>query len=277
NDVDYCLRAQAAGYRTVYDPQAVLRHVGSASRGTTYAEREHVAYLERHGQRSDVHLSEALDFPPRHLPLNPYYQRYARTARPFRALVVTQNLNFEGAPLFIFELARFLAEQPGVAVTIASPQDGPLRARIEQLGLKVELWDTASFMAAKTPVEFAAAVKAFAATRSWDDVDVFICNTMLTFWAIHLAAFLGKPSALYIHESNAVKRFFAPLLPPALHETVADAFRRATRVVFTAQATRAFHEEYNAGDNFRTLPSWVDFGRIENFTATHTSAELRRK
>jgi GT2 family glycosyltransferase len=277
NDVDYCLRAQAAGFRTVYSPSAVLRHVGSATRGNTYAEREHVAYLERHGGYRDPHLSEALDFPPRHLPLNPYHQRYAQTARPFRALVVTQNLNFEGAPIFIFELARFLAEQPGVAVTIASPQDGPLRARYEQLGLKVEIWDDSGFMGAKSPGEFAAAVKKFAASRPWDDVDVFICNTMLTFWGIHLAAHLGKSSAFYIHESNAVKRFFQPLLPPLMHDTVAGAFRLATRVVFTAQATRSFFEELNTGDNFRLLPSWVDFARIEKFAAEHDPAALRRK
>ena len=277
NDVDYCLRAQAAGFRTVYSPQAVLRHVGSASRGRAYAEREHVAYLERHGSRRDPYLSEALDFPPRNLPLNPYSQRYAQTARPFRAVVLTHNLKFEGAPIFIFELARFLAEQPGVQVTVASPQDGPLRARFEALGLKVEIWDDAGFMGAKSPAEFAVALKKFAGSRRWDDTDVFVCNTMLTFWGVHLAALLGKSSALYIHESNTVKRFFSPLLPPGMHDTVAEAFRLATRVVFTAQATRAIFEELNLGDNFRLLNSWVDFGRIEEFAARHVPAALRRK
>jgi len=277
NDVDYCLRAQAAGFRTVFTPSAVLRHVGSASRGRTYAEREHIAYLERYRGHRDPHLNEALDFPPRNLPLNPYHQRYAQTARPFRALVVTHNLNFEGAPIFIFELARFLAEQPGVAVTIASPSDGPLRARYEQLGLKVEIWDVAELLAAKVPADFTLALRKFAATRSWDDTDVFVCNTMLTFWGVHLAAHLGKSSALYIHESNSVKRFFAPLLPPLMHDTVAEAFRLATRVVFTAQATRVLFEEYNTGDNFRLLPSWVDFARIEQFSSGHDPAALRRK
>ncbi|MEO6874089.1 MAG: glycosyltransferase [Opitutaceae bacterium] len=277
NDVDYCLRAQAAGFRTVFTPSAVLRHVGSATRGTSYTEREHIAYLERHGSYRDPHVSEALDFPPRTLPLNPYHQRYAQTARPFRAIVVTHNLNFEGAPIFIFELARFLAEQPGVAVTIASPKDGPLRARYEALGLKVEIWDDSPFYAARSPAEFETALKKFAAARTWDDVDVFVCNTMLTFWGIHLAAHLGKSSAFYIHESNAVKRLFQPILPPLMHDTVAEAFRLATRVVFTAQATRAIFEELNSGDNFRLLNSWVDFGRIEQFAASHDRAALRRK
>ena len=68
NDVDFCLRAQQAGFRTVYSPQAVLRHAGSATRGSTYAEHEHVAYLARHGSYRDPYHSEALLFPPRNLP-----------------------------------------------------------------------------------------------------------------------------------------------------------------------------------------------------------------
>jgi glycosyltransferase involved in cell wall biosynthesis len=277
NDVDFCLRAGAAGFRTVVSPQAVLRHVGSASRGRTYAEREHVEYLARHGARRDPYHSETLDFPPRSLPINPYHQRYAQTARPFHATVVTHNLNFEGAPIFIFELARYLAAQPGVTVTVASPADGPLRRRYEEAGLAVEIWDVAPLLAAKDPAGFAAALDKFAGARTWAGTDVFVCNTMLTFWAVHLAARLGKSSALYIHESNAVKRFFQPILPAPLHETVEEAFRLATRVVFTAAATRDLHEELNVNDNFRTLASWVDFDRIEQFAAAHDQRALRLK
>ena len=277
NDVDFCLRAQQAGFRTVYSPQAVLRHVGSATRGSTYAEHEHVAYLARHGRYRDPYHSEALLFPPRNLPLNPYHQRYAQTARPFRAVVLTHNLNFEGAPIFIFELARYLAEQPGVKITIASPSDGPLRKRCEDLGLPVEIWDADALMVAKTPAEFTVALKNFASAHPCADTDVFVCNTMLTFWGVHLAAHLGKTSALYIHESNSVKRFFSPLLPAQMHEMVEQAFRLATRVVFTAQATRDLHEGLNGNDNFRALASWVDFDRIGQFAAAHDARTLRLK
>jgi GT2 family glycosyltransferase len=277
NDVDFCLRAQAAGFRTVYSPQAVLRHAGSASRGNTYAEREHVEYLARHGGHRDPYHSEALDFPPHHLPLNPYHERYAQTARPFRAIVLTHNLNYEGAPIFIYELARFLAEQPGVTVTVASPQDGPLRRRIEALGLKVEIWPASALLETKTPAAFAAALKKFAGTRPWDDTDIFICNTMLTFWGVHLAALLGKASALYIHESKAVSRFFQSSLVPAMHGTVEEGFRLATRVIFTARSTCDIFAELNANDNFRLLHSWVDFARIEQFAAANDRMALRRK
>ena len=277
NDVDYCLRAQAAGRRVVVSPQAVLTHVGSASRGNQYTEREHVAFLARHGGYRDPYHSETLSFPPSHLPLDPYHRRHAQAPRPFKAVVLTHNLNFEGAPIFIFELARYLAEQPGVSITVASPQEGPLRQRFEAAGLKVEIWDAGALRAARNPAEFTAALKTFASSRSWDDVELFICNTMLTYWGIHLAHHLGKPSAFYIHESNTVKRFFQNLLLPVACESVEEAFRLATRVVFTAKSTRDIHEEHNANDNYRTLPSWVDFPRIETFAAAHAPLDLRRK
>jgi GT2 family glycosyltransferase len=54
NDVDYCLRAREAGFRTLYTPFATLVHHGSASRGPD--ERGHAralgdqaALIERHG------------------------------------------------------------------------------------------------------------------------------------------------------------------------------------------------------------------------------------
>ena len=277
NDVDYCLRAGAAGFRTVITPQAVLRHVGSASRAQIYAEREHLEYIARHGTHRDPYLSETLQFPPRNLPLNPYHQRSAETPRPFRALLLTPNLKFEGAPIFLFELARYLAAQPGVSLTVATAADGPLRARFEAAGIKVETWDVSTLAQAPTPAAFATALKAFAATRNWDDAEVFVANTLLAFWGVHLAAHLGRPSALYIHESSAVKRFFQPTLPALMHPVAEEALRLATRVVFTAQSTRAIHEELNLNDNFRLLPSWVDFARIDAFAAAHDPAALRRK
>ncbi len=47
NDVDYCLRAQAAGYRTVYEPAAELVHHESPSRGTASGVGDIVRFINR--------------------------------------------------------------------------------------------------------------------------------------------------------------------------------------------------------------------------------------
>ncbi|MEJ1971481.1 MAG: hypothetical protein WDM96_02900 [Lacunisphaera sp.] len=46
NDVDYCLRVRAAGRRVIYTPQAQLMHWGSATRGVTFDDAEHIAFVQ---------------------------------------------------------------------------------------------------------------------------------------------------------------------------------------------------------------------------------------
>lgn len=277
NDVDYCLRCQAAGQRVVITPQAVLTHIGSASRGNSYTENEHVAFIERHAGYRDPYHSAALDFPPHHLPINPYHNRYALTPRPFSVLVVTHNLNFEGAPIIAWDLATFFARQPGMNVRVASPQDGPLRARFTEAGLPPEIWDISPLTSAPNPEAFAVALREFAAAHDCAGIDLIVGNTLQGFWTVHLAAVLGKSSALYIHESIPVKKFFATSLAPALLPLAEETLRLATRVIFTAQATRTIHEEHNHNDNFRLVAGWVDMDRIDRFVAGNDPRALRRK
>lgn len=199
------------------------------------------------------------------------------TTTPLRILVVTHNLNFEGAPWFIHELARFLTTQAGVCVRVVSPQEGPLRAVFEAAGMAVEVLDLGPTLAAADSAAFQAELSRATATLPWAEIDLVIANTMVAFWAIHAAAERHKPSLLYVHESSVVRRFFAPLLPAGLFPVVEDAFRRATRVVFTADSTRTAHAYLGQGGNFTLLPSWVDAARIEAFAAAHPPATLRRK
>ncbi len=196
---------------------------------------------------------------------------------PLRVLVVTHNLNFEGAPWFIFELARHLASQPGISVRVVSPQDGPMREVFSRAGLPVTLVDLSSALAAKSAPDFHARLTAATAAIPWAGVDLVVANTMVSFWAVHAASAAGKPTALYVHESSPVHRFFQPMLHEALFPVVESAFRQAARVVFTADSSRRVFTHLGDRANFALLPSWVDAARVDAFAAAHTSADLRRK
>jgi glycosyltransferase involved in cell wall biosynthesis len=199
-------------------------------------------------------------------------------ATPFRVLVATHNLNFEGAPWFIFELARYLAAQPGVTVSIVSPQEGPMRRIFTAAGLPVAVLDLSAAFRAGSAKECHTALAVATGTRlNWDGLDLVIANTMVSFWAVQLAKKAGKPSLLYVHESTPVRRYFQPILTPALFPLVEEGFRFAHRVVFTADASRLVFDYLNARGNFALLPSWVDVARIDEFAAAHSKAELRRK
>jgi glycosyltransferase involved in cell wall biosynthesis len=198
-------------------------------------------------------------------------------ARPLRVLVATHNLNYEGAPWFIFELARHLAALPGATVRIVSPQDGPMRRMFAEAGMTVDVIDVGPVHETATPAEFHLALSHATAAIPWAENDLVIANTMVSFWAIHAARQANKPTLLYVHESSGVRRFFEPDLDPALFPVIEDAFRLATRVVFTADSSRRVFNHLGDRGNFMLLPSWVDAGRIDAFAAAHPAAALRRK
>ncbi|MBP6507893.1 MAG: glycosyltransferase family 4 protein [Opitutaceae bacterium] len=195
---------------------------------------------------------------------------------PRRILVVTHNLNFEGAPRLIFELAGYLHGQPGSSVRVLSPQEGPMRRLFEEAGMPVEIVDLSGALTAPTPAAFHLALQA-AIPLDWSGIDLVVANTMVSFWAVHLAAAARKPSLLYIHESSPIRRFFVPLLPAGLFPLVETAFRTATRVVFTADASRRVFDYLNDREHFRVRPSWLDLAAIDAFAATQSRAALRAK
>src|SRR6185312_3370218 len=155
-------------------------------------------------------------------------------------------------------------------------QPGPMAQVFREAGMPVEVVDVAEALAADSVEEFSRAIAAATRGIDWSGMDLVIASTMVSFWAVHLAHAAKKPSVMYVHESSSIRRFFSPILKPALFPAIEDAFRQATRVVFTAESTRQFFD-YLDGGNFRLLPSWVDVARVDAFAASHDKASLRRK
>jgi glycosyltransferase involved in cell wall biosynthesis len=197
-------------------------------------------------------------------------------AAPRRVLVATHNLNFEGAPRLVCELMRFFGRQTGARLHLVSPTEGPMRRLFEEAGMTVEVLPLADALGAADPENFHARLHAATATLAVGSFDLVVANTMVSFWAVHLAEHAGVPAVMYVHESAPIERLFAPLIDGALYPVVEDAFRRARRVIFTAEASRQIFERLDTG-HFRVLPSWLDVAAIERFAAEHAKAGLRAK
>lgn len=225
-------------------------------------------YLAEAPPRTRRYLTEPVDD---NVPADP------APTRPLRILVVTHNLNFEGAPWFICELARFLHQQPGISVRVVSPQEGPMRRVFTEAGMPVEVLNLTPAFRAGSTEEFFQALDTATASLPWAETDLLIGNTMVSFWAVHAAKRAGVPSLLYVHESALIRRFFAPIVTPAVIPLIEEAFRLARHVVFTADSSRQVFSYLGEGGNFVSLPSWVDVARVDAFAEKHTKAELRRK
>ena len=195
---------------------------------------------------------------------------------PQRVTLVTHNLNFEGAPLFLVEYARHLATQPGWTVRVVSPTDGPLRTRFAEAGVSVRLVDPSAVLAASDEPAFTAALDRLAQHPAWSDTDVIVVNTMVAFWAVHVAHRLRKPSVFYVHESVGPRRFFALQFGPAACARVEQAFTLASRVAFLAHASQHAFAALGGQKNFRVMPGWIDIARIRAYETANPRADVRR-
>lgn len=214
----------------------------------------------------------------------PNYPEIARPAHPRdpapaapRVLLVSHNLKLEGAPLFLFEYAAWLRREAGFTVTVMSQEDGPLRARYEEIGAAVFLHPDPALAAPKDAAAHAAAVESAAASLKDVPADVVVANTLVSYWGVQLAVRLGRPALLYIHESATVPRFFFERLPDACLPLVDAALNLADRVCFLTPATRACYEAHNRSGNFGLVRSWIRLSAIRAHRAAHSRAALRRK
>jgi len=277
NDVDYCLRVRAQGLRVIYTPQAQLMHWGSATRGVTFDEGEHIAFIRRYPLYRDPYLSPHLELAEGRLRCRGSFAPRTDHAGQLRLLLITHNLNFEGAPLFLLEYATYMVREAGFTLQVLTAQEGPLRTAYEELGATIRVVDSQQLYAAADEPMFHQRLGDIARTVDWDRVDLVVCNTVVSFWGVHLARLAGKASLFYIHESTSIFRFFAKMFDLSLHHLVRGAFHRATHALFLCRATQAYYEDENQHGNFRIVPSWIRIDAIEEFRRRHSRAELRRK
>ena len=277
NDVDYCLRVRATGLRIIYTPQAQLMHWGSATRGVTFDEAEHIAFVRRYPRYRDPYFSPHLEVAESRVRCRGAVStRTARTGR-LRLLLLTHNLNLEGAPLFLLEYATYMAREADFGLEILATQDGPLRLAFEKLGAHITVVDAAPLYASPDEDTFHHRLAELTHRLDWDHIDLVVCNTLVSFWGVLMARRAGKPSLFYIHESSSVFRFFEKKLELALHALVHAALAHATRTLFLCAATRAYYEDDNGHGNFRIVPSWIRLDDIDAFRRTHDRAAMRAK
>jgi len=195
---------------------------------------------------------------------------------PRRALLVTHNLNLEGAPLFFVDYARHLAAL-GVQLTLLTPEDGPLRSRFAELGVAILLTDIQAVFAAQDTATAHAAIRDAVRSVDFAAYDLVVCNTFTTFWAVHPAKAAGRPVLLYVHESTTPASFYLGRVHPAVVALVDEAFARADCVSFTTASTRRYHTDYGRPENHRLTPGWIDVARIDAWRAQNPREQLRER
>ena len=197
-------------------------------------------------------------------------------AMPKRILLVTHNLNLEGAPLFLVDLARHYAAL-GVQLTVFSPVEGPLRKRFEEFGAKIQIVDVSPVLSARSGQAARDALGAFGRQANFAPFDLVVCNTFTTFWAGHAAKAARRRVLLYVHESTTPASFYLGRMHPEVIALADEIFALADCVSFTTVSTRGYHLDYSRPANHRLTPGWIDVARIDAWRAENPREALRAK
>ncbi len=190
--------------------------------------------------------------------------------------LVTHNLNYEGAPLFLVEFAEYLAGR-GSRLQVISAAEGPLRARYEALGATVTVVDVAALRQATDAGGLRRALAALARTLDLGAADLVVANTLSAYWGVHLAKRARRPSLFYIHESTTPDCFYLGHLPPAVLPVVKETFALASHVSFLTDSTRRYYRPLLTRANHGLNPGWIDLRKLDAHRASHSRESLRAR
>ena len=192
-----------------------------------------------------------------------------------KIVLVSHNLNLEGAPLFLLDLARHHVEK-GAQLTVVSASDGILRSSFAALGARITIMDPGAVFAALSEVEARAAIATLGLNMDIAECDLVICNTFTTFWAVHAALASHRPVLYYVHESTTPAAFYRDSLSPAVLGLLEAALVEANCVSFTSAGTRRYHDRPNRPIRAVITPGWVEVAKLDAWRKMHPRASLRR-
>jgi GT2 family glycosyltransferase/glycosyltransferase involved in cell wall biosynthesis/SAM-dependent methyltransferase len=259
NDVDYCYRLLASGYRVVYCPTAELVHHEARSRGDDHDPGELANLRSRYREFRDRYYNPNL-FEDGTVRVQARTVA-PRVGKPIRALMCTVNLNLEGAPIDQLEMTVGLRDRGVIEPIVHSPQDGPLRAEYERLGIRVEVRDT-SLGSVFNPEGYTNAIGAFAAWLKDLEVEIVYGNTLMTFYAIAAAKEAGLPSIWNPRESQDWQTYYDGWGHYVAGRAL-RCFEYPYMIVFTANASLNRFKELCSRHNFTNIHDGLDRSSFE--------------
>lgn len=181
--------------------------------------------------------------------------------KPLKILLVSHNLNYEGAPISLLELAQGLKAAGNIPV-IFSMLDGPLRAQYLDSGIKVHVAEKLDIQNCRDMDEYSAQITVLSSLISAHNPDVVFANTVYSWWAIEASAQIDLPSIWCIRESHTPFSYFSGYHPLISHQAQ-RCLDYAYRVVFPAQSTLNVFKPMCLHDNFVVVHNGFDFTRLE--------------
>jgi D-inositol-3-phosphate glycosyltransferase len=200
----------------------------------------------------------------------------SRGERP-RLLAFTHQLGYGGAQLYLSELLGWLTRESGFSCTVVAPCDGPLLEPLEASGISVHLTSGYGLSSVELYEGKLCELAAWAGSYGFD---VVLANTVEAPPGIDLAARLGLPGVLAIHESVDFPAWSVSHPWSGSHRYVRERIQQglgtAAAVVFAADGTRRQYVAYGDPARFLTMPYGVAVDKIASYRLGFDRSQARR-
>ena len=254
NDCDYGFMLTGQGLWNVFCPEAKLYHYEGLTRGIGTGNdkpEEEAAFVQKYFGWADPFYNPNLALGRTDFCLQPT-SPVTGEIPVVKTAFFSHNLNYEGAPLVLFDIVKGLKDKGTVKPLIVSMQDGELRQAYEDCGIEVFIVDSA-FHLYLIDGEESYALDEIVHMLLVNQTEVVFANTVLSCWAIEAAELCRLPSLWLIHESE----------PPFTH--LAENKARGERVIacpyrtiFVSRATREVYGAYEKWHNFEVIYNGFD-------------------
>lgn len=278
NDCDYGFRLTQRGMRHVCVPTAELYHYEGASRGRGRGNdkiAEETAFIRRYKGWDDPYYNANLS--RKSFVFNPSRRTVIEPGLLVNDLSValfSHNLNYEGAPLVLLDIARGLRRKGTEHVLIISLVDGPLRAVYEAEGCQVVVRPDVGVYGTSSEAELASVLQPIVDELYLASVDVVIANTVICHWGMEAARLAGLPSLWVIHESEPP---YSHLAPHGEHhvKVARRAFDDAYLNIFVAEATCRLYQPLARRDNLAVIYNGFDSDGVSAELALFEREDIR--
>lgn len=272
----YVVDATLPGFEATVDLSArrrgevVVRAVATSLDGQVWTSLPHRVFF--HGQPADVDgLREQV--------LRERTTARVEHVRPRGGgvLVVTHDLRLGGGQLWLWDLVRQLHSQRDLPCQLVAPGDGPMRGRLEDIGVPVHVTHALVPDSADAYEGRVAELALFAGATG---CDVVLANTLNVFPAVDAAQRLDLPVVWAIHESFPPRQYVASLYPnvhPYVPARFEDALRQAAALVFEARQTSDLFAPLAPPERRFVVPYGVDLAEIDDFRGAFDRVTARRE
>ena len=202
-----------------------------------------------------------------------------RRLDPLNLLVVTHDLGYGGAQLWLTELLDKVGAGALFDCTVVSQNAGPLVKALEKQGIPVRVVDDYKVRDIEL---YESQVLNLALWARASGANAVLVNTLGAFIGADVACRLGLPCVWAIHESWPLDEFwkvnFPPgYVPPRVRSAAERVLGLVPAVVFEATATKELFESYLSPEAARVIPYGIHFDDIDEYAEKTSREEARRR